>query len=74
MSHALQTVRMNLGLSSDNRDSLFKFKSSFGRTENNLKCFYIGKAVFNPDVYQTLCSYAKAQGLYNQDYFPQYRG
>lgn len=61
------------GLSSDEKDPLFRFKRSFGRTEKNLKDFYIGKAVFLPDVYNRLCLAAQNSADPTGGFFPSYR-
>lgn len=52
-------------------DSLFKFKKSFYKGE--LQEFYVGKKVFNVEIYQWLVSMRKGQ-IKNNDYFPLYRG
>ena len=69
----LKWLHLGGGLSSDEKDRLFKFKRNFGRTENNLKDFYIGKAVFMPEVYEKLCKIAKENGIKNDGFFPAYR-
>lgn len=69
----LKWLHLGGGLSSSEKDNLFRFKRSFGRTENNLKDFYLGKAVFMPEVYNKLCELAKANGVENEEFFPGYR-
>lgn len=71
--NSLKWQHLGGGLSSEPNDSLFRFKRSFGRTDRNLKDFYIGKAVFMPEVYDELCSIAKANGVENDGFFPAYR-
>lgn len=41
------------GINSDNNNSLFKFKSRFSKSKYD---FYIGKLIFNEDIYESLCS------------------
>lgn len=69
----LEWLHLGGGLSSSEKDNLFRFKRSFGRTEKNLKDFYIGKAVFMPDGYDRLCGIAKTNGVENDGFFPAYR-
>lgn len=69
----LKWFHMGGGLSGSEKDKLFKFKRKFGRTEKNLKDFYVGKAVFMPEIYDRLCETAKANGVENDDFFPAYR-
>ena len=69
----LKWLHLGGGLTSDEKDRLFKFKHNFGRTEDNLKDFYIGKAVFMPEVYGKLCEMAKEDGMKNDGFFPAYR-
>lgn len=71
--NGLKWQHLGGGLSSAPNDSLFRFKRGFGRTERNLKDFYIGKAVFMPEIYDELCSIAKANGVKNDGFFPAYR-
>ena len=61
------------GLSSAPDDNLFRFKRGFARTENNLKDFYIGKAVFDEGAYQQLCIEAEKDGVKSDGFFPAYR-
>ena len=69
----LKWLHLGGGLTSDEKDRLFKFKRNFGRTENNLKDFYIGKAVFMPEIFDKLCETARANGVKNDESFPPYR-
>ena len=69
----LKWLHLGGGLSSSEKDNLFRFKRSFGRTDNNLKDFYLGKAVFMPEVYEKLCVIARANGVENDGFFPAYR-
>ena len=69
----LKWLHLGGGLSSSEKDNLFKFKRNFGRTDSNLKDFYLGKAVFMPEIYDKLCEAAKADGVENDGFFPAYR-
>lgn len=72
-AHRMKWLHLGGGVTSDEKDRLFRFKHNFGRRENNLKDFYIGKAVFLPDAYKRLCAIAKEQGLEPDGFFPEYR-
>ena len=50
-------------------DSLFKFKKSFYRGEDNYR-FHIGKKIFNQEKYDELCS---LRGNLETNFFPEYR-
>lgn len=69
-AHGLKTLYLGGGVGSDN-DNLFKFKSSFYK--QGVHQFYVGRKVFNFDVYQTLAM-MRADDISNVDYFPVYRG
>lgn len=71
--HGLRWLHLGGGLSSAQDDNLFRFKRGFARTERNIKEFYIGKAVFIPDVYGSLCKAARADGIEDDGFFPAYR-
>lgn len=71
--HGLQWLHLGGGLSSDEKDNLFRFKRNFGRTEKNQKDFYLGKAIFLPEVYEALLEKAKEEGIENDGFFPAYR-
>ncbi|MCI8494164.1 MAG: GNAT family N-acetyltransferase [Lachnospiraceae bacterium] len=55
-------------------DSLYQFKKAFNRYEGS--SFYVGKRVYNPEVYRNLTELRqKMKGVeMNYEYFPQYRG
>lgn len=72
-AHGKHWLHLGGGVSTDKKDSLFKFKRSFGRMDKNLKDFYIGKAVFLPDEYVQLCTISKENGLIPENFFPAYR-
>lgn len=69
----LKWLHLGGGLSGNEKDSLFRFKRSFGRTDRNLKDFYLGRAVFMPEVYDKLCIIAEENGITNEGFFPAYR-
>lgn len=71
--HGYKWLHLGGGLSSAENDNLFRFKRGFARTEHNLKDFYIGKAIFIPEVYDELCELAKNDGIENDGFFPAYR-
>ncbi len=52
-------------------DSLFKFKKAFYRNDD-LNSFWIGKKVFNLDMYDKLVGMRESIG--NENFFPKYRG
>ena len=60
------------GLSGNEKDSLFRFKCSFGRLDKNIKDFYLGKAIFLPEIYDELCAIARENGLTVDSFFPAY--
>ena len=55
-------------------DSLYKFKKAFNRYED--KFFYIGKRIYNHQIYEKLVGLRNSvKGVtLDNDYFPQYRG
>lgn len=71
--HGYKWLHLGGGLSDSDKDSLLKFKKNFGRTENNLKDFYVGKAIFIPEIYSELCKTAEEKGIENDGFFPAYR-
>lgn len=75
-AHGMHWLHLGGGLSSDEKDRLYKFKRSFGRMDRNLKDFYIGKAVFLPEEYIQLCALAQnseMESVDSSDFFPAYR-
>lgn len=72
-AHGLHWLHLGGGLSSDEKDRLYRFKRSFGRMDRNLKDFYIGKAVFLPEAYSRLCAAAQEKGIEPDGFFPAYR-
>ena len=57
------------GRSNSDEDSLYKFKKQFAR--NTEFEFYIGKKIWNQEVYEKLCEFRKVEK--NEDFFPAYR-
>ncbi len=57
------------GRTSDEDDSLFKYKKKFGK--NTEFDFYVGKKIWNKDVYNRLCEIKNVDP--NIDFFPAYR-
>ena len=72
-AHGMRWLHLGGGVSADEKDPLFRFKRNFGRLDTNLKNFYMGKAIFLPDVYERLCVIAREQGLEPGSFFPAYR-
>ena len=72
-AHSMKCLHLGGGVSTDEKDSLFKFKHNFGRMEKNLKDFYTGRAVFLPNEYAQLCAIAQEQGIESDGFFPAYR-
>ena len=57
------------GRSNDEEDALYKFKKQFGK--NTQLDFYIGKKVWNREVYDRLCEKVNADR--SSSFFPLYR-
>lgn len=61
------------GRSSAEDDPLYKYKKKFGK--NTEFDFYIGKKIWNPEIYNQLVALRKEKGeITNPEYFPKYRG
>lgn len=69
-ANGYKTLYLGGGVGSG-EDSLFKFKRAFYK--GNLNRFYIGRKVFEPDVYQELAK-IRASSIENFNFFPIYRG
>ena len=69
-THGLKSLYLGGGVGSG-EDSLFKFKKAFYKGE--LHRFYIGRKVFDSDVYQEL-TMMRGDSIENVNYFPVYRG
>jgi len=61
------------GITADEADPLFAFKHTFGRTEANVKEYYTGRKVWNPEVYQKVMEIYLAAGNVRKSFFPEYR-
>lgn len=72
-AHGVSWLHLGGGLSSAPDDPLFKFKHTFGRKDENLKEFYIGKCIFDKENYTKLCEKARENGVNHPDFFPKYR-
>ena len=57
------------GRSNSEEDSLYKFKKQFAK--NTEFDFYIGKKIWNEEVYEKLCNFAYVKK--GEDFFPAYR-
>lgn len=71
----LKSLHLGGGTTSDEEDHLLKYKKSFGNTEKNIKEFYIGKKIYNLEIYQRLVEkHNLITGMSEKkDFFPQYR-
>lgn len=69
-THGFRSLYLGGGVGSG-EDSLFKFKRAFYK--GDLYRFYIGRKVFDPDVYQEL-TMMRADSIENVNFFPVYRG
>lgn len=63
---------LHLGGGYQENDGLFKFKSSF--TNNNSFEYFIGKRVYNQEIYNKIIEDVKSRYKVNEQYFPIYRG
>ena len=66
--HNIDYIHYGGGISNDPEDSLLQFKSKF--TRKGFFDFYIGKKIYNREVYAALVKKSKTENSY---YFPQYR-
>ena len=57
------------GVTADEADPLFVFKHTFGRTEANVKEFFTGRKVWNPEVYQKVMESYLAAGYVRKAFF-----
>lgn len=73
LSKGISWLHLGGGVSSAVDDPLFKFKHTFGRKDENLKEFYIGKCIFDKEIYGLLCEKAREHGVNHPDFFPEYR-
>ncbi len=68
--HGFTSMNLGGGVGSS-EDGLLKFKKSFNKEEP--KQFYIGRKVFDPDVYQEL-TMMRGDSITDVNFFPVYRG
>ena len=57
------------GRSSSEEDNLYKFKKQFAK--NTKFDFYLGKKIWNKEIYNKLCNEVKVSK--DEEYFPAYR-
>lgn len=69
-AHGFKVLLLGGGVGSEN-DSLLKFKKAFNR--NDPYQFYIGRKIFNTDIYQNL-TLMHSDSIINSNHFPLYRG
>ena len=69
ISKGFKTFHLGGGVGAD-EDDLFKFKKAFNRDES--EDYYIGKRVFNQDIYTELVGLSNVRDEVN--FFPRYRG
>ena len=67
--HGYELIHYGGGLSNSEEDSLYKFKRRFA--EKTDFDFYIGKRIWNRDIYDKLCEIARIGT--DTDFFPAYR-
>jgi len=70
-----QWLHLGGGVSSSEEDSLFRFKRTFAREERNLHEFWLGRAIYNQEVYDSLVNIRYEQGEMDEEstFFPRYR-
>ena len=70
--HGYRYIHHGGGRSSDPEDSLYKYKKKFGK--NTDFDFYVGRKVWNQDVYDVLVGKRMEQGaIEDEGFFPKYR-
>lgn len=67
--HQYKLIHHGGGTSSDRENSLFKFKKQFA--QNTEFSFYLGKKIWNKDVYKKLCN--MNPDCKDSEFFPKYR-
>lgn len=67
--HGYKLIHYGGGTSNDPENSLFQFKCKF--TKETLFDFYVGKKIWNPEIYQRLVNLT---GKHDTEFFPTYRG
>lgn len=70
--HGYRYIHHGGGRSSDPEDALYRYKKKFGK--NTEFDFYIGKKIWNREVYDVLVQKRREQGpIEDEGYFPKYR-
>ena len=70
--HGYRFIHHGGGRTSDPEDPLFRYKKKFGK--NTEFEFYIGKKIWNQNVYDALVEKRLEQGIIEDDgFFPRYR-
>lgn len=67
--HGYKLIHYGGGTSNNPDDSLFQFKCKF--TKGTLFDFYVGRKVWNPEIYERL---VEMTGKHDTEFFPAYRG
>lgn len=71
--HGYELIHYGGGTSSSEDNSLYQFKLNF--TKNTIFDFYVGKKVWNKDVYEALVEKRLEEGpVHDEWFFPRYRG
>lgn len=70
-SQGCKTFHLGGGIGGDIHDTLFKFKKSFNR--NSESQFYIGRKIFDNNVYDFLVKTAQEKVTLDKKFFPVYR-
>lgn len=71
--HGYNYIHHGGGRSSAEDDPLYKYKKKFGK--NTEFDFYIGKKIWDPEIYRQMVELRKADGeIENPGFFPEYRG
>lgn len=69
-----KTLYLGGGVGSE-KDSLYKFKKSFNKNDDDERRFYIGRKIFNQEAYEKLCNLRidESSVCDNSNFFPKYR-
>jgi len=75
LKHNKKWLHLGGGLTSSEEDSLFKFKRSFAREDQNLKEFWLGRAIYIRKAYDDLVALRQSEGSFDiqSSFFPLYR-
>ena len=68
--NGIELIHYGGGTSNSEEDTLYKFKKKFGK--NTEFDFYVGKKIWNKDIYTALCEH-KSVDTTETDFFPLYR-